>query len=353
MTTDFVVVGGGPAGLTVASLLSEGGARVTLLDEQSRDNNGETVTRVGESLPGAAQRLLANLGLPALDEGHHRRISGAISHWAGQIQYQDFILDKEGAGWRLDRPKFEQTLARHACAQGVTVKHGRLQDCRQRQGRWQLDTDRGQHIRTGFVIDATGRTGTVTRRMGIQRVKTRPLVATWTVGDRLEQGTDRTLVETTADGWWYGALLPDGRPLAILHTDAVRAASLKKSPHAWCQRLAGTSLLAQHLDHNGFSQSRVRGVDARGSCLQTTSGDDWAACGDAAQSFDPLSSQGIYNALACAGMLARGLLADNPKQGLRDYSQKLSRVQSVYAHQREAFYRDAREHHQSAFWLGQ
>ncbi|MFM9735644.1 NAD(P)/FAD-dependent oxidoreductase, partial [Streptomyces niveiscabiei] len=46
-------------------------------------------------------------------------------------------------------------------------------------------------------------------------------------------------------------------------------------------------------------------VSANSTRLKIFSGQQWAALGDAAISFDPLSSQGIFNAMASAMQLAK------------------------------------------------
>ena len=53
----------------------------------------------------------------------------------------------------------------------------------------------------------------------------------------------------------------------------------------------------------------IRAVDARSVRLDPMMGKGWLATGDAAAAFDPVSSQGLYNALSC-GFFAGKAVAD-------------------------------------------
>ena len=55
------------------------------------------------------------------------------------------------------------------------------------------------------------------------------------------------------------------------------------------------------------SDTAIRGVDASPCILSRAAGNGWIAVGDAAMSFDPIASQGLFNALSSA-LAAAGLL---------------------------------------------
>ena len=116
----------------------------------------------------------------------------------------------------------------------------------------------------------------------------------------------RTLVEATAEGWWYSARLPEARTAIAFMSDAdllppqhpqLRAYWLRQLQGSVQTRARAAGRTLEHL------MQPLRWVAAGSEILECSSGARWLAIGDAAVSFDPLSAQGIYHALR-SGLLA-------------------------------------------------
>jgi flavin-dependent dehydrogenase len=71
--------------------------------------------------------------------------------------------------------------------------------------------------------------------------------------------------------------------------------------------------------------------DARGQVTEPAAGPGWAACGDAALAFDPVASQGLFNALAPAVEVAGLALADAPAAAEAAYRDRLAEIRRIYA----------------------
>jgi flavin-dependent dehydrogenase len=344
---DNLIVGSGPAGLICAIKLARSGLQVAILDRPATHQH-----KIGESLPSGINTLLAELGLNKLDKNKHAAIAGSISMWGGMRRNEDFALSARGSGWRLNRPLFEQDLLQMAQDEGVLHYQALMQHCHFDNDRWLLDTDLAGQLSARWLIDASGRNGVVVRSQKSRRIKGSSLVAVWAVGSIINHQTmTRTLIESCDDGWWYGAYLPTGEPVAIFHTDSDTAARLKREPAQWRHKLRHTKLLGQHIDAEDFKLAHLTAADARGMRLAQPYGKQWAACGDAALCFDPLSSQGIFNAIASADMLSHALLSNDQNAALTSYGHKLAQINHLYQHRRQAFYQQACDHHQSPFWL--
>jgi flavin-dependent dehydrogenase len=190
-----------------------------------------------------------------------------------------------------------------------------------------------------FLVDATGRSAAVARRLGARMRRDHDLVALWSVADgAAPPRLARPMIERVAGGWWYAVRLDERRTYAAFHTPAATAPALRDSA-AWRSRLAATHHLGPLLaDAGDFSPPR--GSPAGSARLAPCHGTAWAACGDAALAFDPLASQGLLGAMAGGHMLARALLADDREQALADYHTQLHRIGEIYRDRREAFYGD-------------
>lgn len=329
MRLDVAILGGGPAGLVAACLLARGGARVGLW--HGRAAAGQ---RPGETLPGAGLRLLRSLALPAPAGAPHRCLTGIDTAWDGILSSTDHLRSPDGAAWLIDRPAFDASLAEAAAEAGALLVEGRGRAERERAA-WRLTGDGGQAA-AAFLVDASGRSAAAARRAGARRVVEHDLVALWAVAEgdappRLE----RPLVERVADGWWYAVRLSPSRTYAALHVRAAVAAAARQ-PEQWTRLVRATRFLAPLLAAAG-DFGPPRGSAADGSRLDTCHGPGWAACGDAAMAFDPLSSQGLLSAMAGGHMLAEALL-EGGAAALARYADRLAGIWQIYRRRRADFY---------------
>jgi flavin-dependent dehydrogenase len=164
----------------------------------------------------------------------------------------------------------------------------------------------------------------------------------------------RTLIEAVPDGWWYTALVPSGERVVAFLTDADladRAALL--TPQGFAERLVQTDHVAARLVEHGYTlASRPRGADASSARLDRFVGNGWVAAGDAAISYDPLSSQGIltalYTGMRCGDALAAHLAGD--ADALAGYAARLEEVHDAYVANRTTYYGYETRFAEHEFW---
>ena len=347
---EILVVGAGPAGLAVAIKLARAGQRVTIVAPKPTDY------KLGECVPGAINRLLASLELPLLrvQDPDHQTIGGTISLWAGELRCENYVNRTEGGGWRVDRKVFENSIANVAKNLEIGRHFGHVRHLdRTTDQLWEVVTDANEHIEADFVVDATGRGGILARKHLIKRVSDRPLVALWMAGRASEEcATNRTLLESTIDGWWYAAFLPDDRPIAIFHTSPEIARRVMSDRSLWRVGLGRTELISQYFQPDIVDGLSLQSSDARSFRHDSYFGEGWAACGDAAFSFDPIASQGIFNAMSTSAMLADCLNSNNFQDSLSlwEYQSQLNQIFKIYQNRRTALYESARLHFRSSFW---
>jgi flavin-dependent dehydrogenase len=359
ISVDVVIVGAGPAGAATALMLSPF-VRTLLLDHADLRADREAGARIGESLPAAAHRILRDMGLwnDFLHQGH-ATCYGSRSIWGGaEPVCADSIRDPDGPGWHLDRARFDAWLRAWACQRGATLRTpARVVTLRRDGADWRLSLlHHGQSVTVAcrYVIDAGGRRASVVRMLGRRPTSADRLVCRWIHGaSQGDYGT--TVVEAEPDGWWYTAALPGGRRVLAFHTDAdLTAAKTTVTSQALLARARTQSGVGPLLAITGFEAQGIGGnCGAQTSWLGEVTGQGWIAVGDAALACDPLSSQGLLNALYSALLAAgavRQALAGDPS-GLDEYQAAINDLSSVYRAHLMAWYALERRWSDRLFWL--
>ncbi|WP_371592062.1 tryptophan 7-halogenase [Streptomyces virginiae] len=353
---DAVVAGGGPAGAVAALVLARAGRRVAIVDDPPAPSVG--AHKVGESLPSAAAPLLRDLNLwPDGIAAPHLRSTGMYVSWGSPALHERGpVQDPYGAGWQLDRLRFDAFLREAAHAAGAELLRGRALDAvddgpglrllvRQEHG--------VRELRCAWAVDATGRRAALARRRAVRRRQDR-LVAAHVLMPRQNPSTDgqpdrevRTVVEAVPGGWWYTTLTPVGRIVAHL-TDPDIADPRLRTPDGFLRAALHTRYIGARLTAGDLTGPPVpRWSAAHGLRLEPYGGPGWIAAGDTALAFDPLSSQGILTALhsgARAGLAAALCLAGAPPRPvLTAYTDFLDGVAAAYVrHHAEAYAAETR-----------
>lgn len=359
---EVVVVGGGPAGAAAAITLAQARRRVLLVEASGDD----AAFKIGEALPPAARPLLQEMDLWESFVAHdHLPSYGNLSAWGSKdLSSTDFIFDPNGNGWHLDRLRFDALLREKASDAGADVSVGtklNMKACEVSGDSWLLSLTRNKSERklhSRWLIDATGRRCSVARARGEHRYADDALVAFFALFSPPEdsQPTDhdsRTLIEAAPDGWWYTALLPSKHRVVAYLTDADLAPKSLRTKRGYCLLLSRTEHVSGCLDTHDYElQTTVKAASANSARLGCSTGRGWIAVGDAALSFDPVSSQGILTALF-TGMKAGQALAEK-LSGYSDpfsnYAKRLAKIYEAYLKNRSAYYMLEKRWETRPFW---
>lgn len=305
---------------------------------------------VGESIPPDTRPLLQRLGVLAdfLADGHQPCLGSASAWGSAKLGHNDFVTNPYGTGWHLDRARFERSLLARVRSAGVrvwddwTVRTVVRSDGLIRFGL--SSASESLTLRAGFVVDATGSTAAVARQLGARhRWHDRLVLATAFFQAPPSVPPFRlTLLEAAESGWWYLAGLPDNWLVVAFASDPelFRDTGAARWP-AWVQGLADTRHIAGRLAGTRLLSRDLVTLSASSRRLDPVAGPGWLAVGDAACSYDPLSAQGIHQALhtglaaadaLCAGRVGPGLVCADYAAGVAaDFEEYLANHRYLYA----------------------
>jgi flavin-dependent dehydrogenase len=336
---DIAIIGGGPAGATVAALLARRGREVVLVERSS----AWRWRACGVFTSPAALTALRRVGLSeevlreaALPIGAMR--VEADDGTAFRLTYgDDGSLDRSAVGF--DRRILDEAVLDLARATGVTVRTGTtLSAARPEDGGHRLvvrDANGSDELRARVLIGADGVRSMVARLMGVARPARlgHRVGLTFHVRDPRPQveGRDARMVIGN-DGYCGLAPVPEGRVNVgiVLAGDAWRrrlasegaarvvTAVLEAIPPAPDDEVAWAS--TERLDP-------IEGAAPLGHRVARRSGPGWLLVGDAAGFLDPLTGEGLHRALVSAALAASAVDAHlaGDAHALDGYARLMSR----------------------------
>ena len=308
---DVLVIGGGPAGSTIATLLARQGRNVRLLE---RDRHPRF--HIGESLLPANVRLLEDLGVRDEVERIGMRKWG-IEFVSPQHEHRALFEFAEAwdrsmpMAWQVRRSEFDQILFRRAGAVGARTVEG----CRVTRVEFdaegatvQAATEGGetQTLRARFVIDATGRDTLLANQFGL-KTKSRvhnsaALFGHFRGARRLEGKCEGNIsVFWFEHGWFWFIPLADGTTSvgAVCWPHYLKTRN-KPLPEFFADTIALAPDLAARLQGAELVDERVYATGNYSYAATRGSGDRYLMLGDAYAFVDPVFSSGVYLAMASA-----------------------------------------------------
>lgn len=334
---DVVIAGAGPAGCAAAIRLRQLDISVCLVDDAK-----DTVLKVGESLPGAAIRLLNRLGIKdinqLLQKTDYSICIANVSAWGmDNWTYNDAIRNPENGGWHILRHKFDAALRQLALQNGVdfyNAKIGKIiasDNCdTPKKACYTVafktkEADLPSAISAQWLVDATGRTGSIIKQLQIERINYEEQLSAivWLKPDDSINIDSTTRIKSVENGWWYSAKLPDNSRVIAFYGLADTVSKMVKSTPFFIAEANESKVLEDAITEAAI----LEGVIARNAATSKAKdviGNSWIAIGDAALSLDPISSQGMFFALYS------GIRGAETIASVMDDNKDLSKIRNAY-----------------------
>jgi len=363
MTLDHyqvTIIGGGPAGSTCAiQLMKLGFQKVLLIESKSYDQ-----FRIGESIPPEANQIFHQLGIyNDFVAEKHQPCYGSCSYWGSPKRgYNDFFLNAHGHGWHLDRSRFNRFLANQAANLGAMIRiPATFQKAQKRSDcgydlTFKNEENKQEIIQTDIVVDASGPRSIFALQQGYLQFHISPIICLglrYQLQDSSHKISKLTHLESTADGWWYAASIPNDQLLVAFYTDASIVKSKKLNQlTAWLELLETAPNLKKLTAELKPYDNRPKGFAAPSFKLNQAAGLDWLSIGDAASAYDPITSQGImksmFTALEAAHAIAKRL--NGELENFSAYNEWIQAQFEQYLNMRHYFYQLERRWVQAPFW---
>lgn len=358
---DVIIVGGGPAGSTLGTLLGMGGYSAVIVERDIHPRH-----HVGESLTPSTNFILHRIGfLPKMEEARfvHKPGAGWTAPRAPVGRFVSIALGEfpppgaiQNYAYNIERDEFDALLLRHAAEHGAKV----LQGVRAREVLFDGDRAVGVRVqvldghvldlRARVVVDASGRAALLGNQLGLRRKDpnfNQYSLFSWFTGlEPHPPGYEGYLFLHFLDleqAWGWQIPLRNGVTSVGLVTDKSQFLKNGQSPDEFFQGLVRKNRTFAHWMRNA-ERTRPWSVDPDYSYYnERFVGDGWLLIGDAIRFVDPIFSSGCDIAMFCAAYaydaIDRALRTGEEREAFELYAKTIVDGVSVWYALIQQFYR--------------
>jgi len=306
---DVLVVGGGPAGSTISTLLAERGRDVVMMEKAHHPR-----FHIGESLLPANVALFDKLGVRAeverigmpkygvefVSPDHAKPASVEFAEaWDKTMPY----------AWQVRRADLDDILFRNAARKGARTLEGyRVRDVAFDDGgatvNVELDDGAKQTWRTRFLVDASGRDTLLANHFKCKQKNTRhnssAIYGHFTGATRLEGKMEGNItIFWFAHGWFWFIPLADGTTSvgAVCWPYYLKSRGGKPMAEFFRDTIASCKGLAARLEGATLVGDEVHATGNYSYSSAISSGERFLMLGDAYAFIDPVFSSGVFLAM--------------------------------------------------------
>ncbi|WP_412470172.1 MULTISPECIES: NAD(P)/FAD-dependent oxidoreductase [unclassified Halobacteriovorax] len=328
---DVLIIGGGPAGALLGHLMAQKNSKVLILER-----NKEVGRKVcGEYLCPQGVKLLDELNLQSVYDGF-LPLNGMMIHTPKGCRVNSTFPTSEGGrrnfGVSVNRKILDQRLAKLASESGADLRFGQSVVSFEYLGTyWRVETADKEVYYSRLLVGADGRNSIVARQLKLQLPNSKKRIAlhAWLNTDKVPIRKGQMFIFER--GSYIGV---DPISNTELNLSLVCGADeIKKYGSA---RNAFKYYLESIKDELGVTldeEDKIHTSFPIEHSVRDVIGNNVALIGDAAGFIDPITGEGIFNALLTANMLFESI---NISKVCFDYNSSLQ----VYRHKKEKYFRE-------------
>lgn len=329
---DTIIIGGGPAGSTAATLIAQHGCRVLLLERDA-----EPSFKIGESLIPATYWTFKRLDmLEKLRLSHFpQKFSVQFFTRTGKATNPFYFFEtnphESAVTWQVLRSEFDQMLLENATEKGVEVRRGvsvrkvlfegdKAVGVVSQNGKSQGNNDL-ETIHGTVIVDSTGQRSLIGRQLDLNTIepnlKKASLFTHYEGGHRdegIDEGATLILHTEEKDSWFWSIPLPYNRTSVGVVGELDYLLQNRREPDG---KLNVQKIFNQELEKCQPLKQRLEGAKQLFP-IQTTkdfsyrasriAGQNWVLIGDAFGFLDPVYSTGLFLALKSGEMAADAII---------------------------------------------
>jgi len=342
---EITIIGGGPSGSFSAYLLTKYGFKVTILEASSAPKRKVC----GEYLCPRGVSLLQQFGIFQHFETIFQAVTGMVIHSPSGFRMETTFPCKDGIqnGLSLNREVFDQTLLQLAQDAGSTViRNQRVKKLERSSSGWKIETTDGARFETPLLIGADGRNSIVARSMNVHVRHPSKRVAIHCNLPTSPRHLRKGEMHLFPSNGYIGI-----NPIHECETNLSLVCDAQEIRSAGSPR----NLLIHYLSQSEALRDRflplpdateIATIAPLRHIVRNTSGEGWCLIGDAGGFLDPLTGEGIFQALSSAAFLSKAFQMESERNA-PDWNHALK----VYSRNRKRMFRSKTRINQVFQWI--
>lgn len=347
---DVIVIGGGPAGSTVSTLLAKHGRSVLLLEREKFPR-----FQIGESMLPYSNDIFRRLGVydKLIDNGFYPKYGGAFVTADGTastvFRFNESLEPPYKRSFQVERSRFDDLLLKHSRENGVDVRE-EMPVSRVDLGdgsKVVVETASGEKHESRFVVDASGHGALLAhatgRRTAVDELKKIAFFSHYKNVEP-EPGIDKynIVIVVLRNAWFWMIPLSEEKMSVGLVVEREHAMTSGLTPEEMLDRTIASTPYAARRMKNAERTTKVYTRKDFSYRVSQLVGENFALVGDAAGFLDPIFSTGVMIAMTSASRVADAVeekLARNSMRSLRAYETKTQTAINRYLRFIQNFYR--------------